>query len=244
MYAAFLLVILSLIKPVIDLSEELANGSLSNKANYFQSVSNGNKTNRLIASELLFSSKSRGLERVQINGKVGFALTKGISESLPLLFSEFSITSCPEYTSPLLQFSQGSLRCLKTCNLRSLSLNSAFKENIFSSSLTISHNVKHLLSYGKTTLQYLQVNSKNLVIISGGDIEIENLSTQVNSKLWLISGTGRIKVSNLSSSGLINAASRVLVELPDNAINFSDPPPVRAGRVILSLSPIASPEDS
>lgn len=244
MYVSLLLSIIALIIPIIDLSTELSAGALVGNSNFFKANTNKINIYDSLAHDLLFNPSSNEIESKLLRGFNGVVLNKSINNAAPVLFSEFKFKECINFTNLSFTFTQGSLRSAKTCNVADVFEDSTFKQNLNSALLNISLDTKNLITFGAVIINHLQIRSKSLAVIAGGDIYIESLSTPLNSKLWLISGTGKIKVRSISGSALINAKSKYPAELPDNAVLLSDLAPLRSGRFLLSLSPVTSPEDS
>lgn len=244
MYATLLLSIIGLILPILELSTELSAGLLASNSSLIKAITSKINVYNSLAHDLLFNPSSNEIESKLFRGFNGVALNKSINNAAPVLFSEFTFKECLNLANLSFSFTQGSLRSDKTCNLADVIEDSAFKQNLHSDILVISLDTKNLTSLGAVIINHLQVRSKSLIVIAGGDIKIESLSTPLNSKLWLISGTGKIKVRSISGSALIHTKSRYSAELPENAVNLPELAPLRSGRFLLSLSPVTSPEDS
>lgn len=247
MYFSILLALTTLIGPVCLLMYDQSWGSLNDISAIIKSSHHSISESKKLAEELLFIENTQEIQKIKKTILEAAALKHSMRypthQETPFLLSELTPSSCIAISNHTFLVSEGALRSKSYCELHTLIDKTAMIENIYAEDLISLSNASLLSSLGSIYLKKFTLQTRKLIILAGGDITIEKIVAPLSSDIWLISGTGKIIVRAISGRVAINPIGRTAPSLPDHTEIFNTPPNLRRGSLILSLRPIASPED-
>jgi len=156
-----------------------------------------------------------------------------IKEYLMVSFKNTNILTCTErHTQNIKPLA---LSSAYTCKNQSISASTLMEGNFIQDNVTIDQIVT-VSATGYLFVKNLYLTSKEAILISHGDIDIDLISVGMNTKITLISTSGSITIKNINQNIFLSAFAKKIT-LPQGVQNQKQYPSSKLKSLLLSASP-------